>query len=193
MSDEWLDGSRRWDWECTGDPWADERRAIGAQPFSSALRMNPPLRSVADASACREALLDGTADAIATDHAPHTSVDKDVEFGAAANGISGLETALGVVLAMVDAGLVPLRRAIEALTVGPARVLGSRWGDRPAPRLVEGAAADLVVFDRSASWRVSSDALVSRGKNTPLLERELPGVVLLTVAGGRLAYEAPGD
>jgi len=87
---------------------------------------------------------------------------------------------------------VPLCRAIEALTVGPARILGSRWGDRPAPGLVEGAAADLVVVDRAASWRVSADALASRGKNTPLLERELPGVVLLTVAGGRVAYEAAG-
>jgi len=162
-----------------------------AAPYASSLRVNPPLRSVADAAACREALLDGTADAIATDHAPHASVDKDVEFGLSANGISGLETALGLVLALVDAGLVPLARAIEALTLGPARVLGSRWGDGAGSGLVEGAPADLVVFDRSATWRVKADALASRGKNTPLIGRELSGVVLLTVAGGRLAYEAP--
>ena len=164
-----------------------------AAPYATSLRVNPPLRSVGDAAACREALLDGTADAIATDHAPHTSVDKDVEFGLAANGISGLETALGVVLAMVDAGLVPLARAIEAMTAGPARVLGARWGDRPAPGLVEGAPADLVVFDRAATWRVAADGLASRGKNTPLLGRDLPGVVLATIAGGRLAYEAAAD
>ena len=169
------------------------RGALVAAPYATSLRVNPPLRSVADAAACREALLDGTADAIATDHAPHASVDKDVEFGLASNGISGLETALGAVLAMVDAGLVPLARAIEALTAGPARVLGARWGDRPQPGLVEGAPADLVVFDRSATWLVEPDALASRGKNTPLLGRDLPGVVLATIAGGRLAYEAAAD
>ncbi len=193
LTDEWLAGARRWAWEATGDPWADERSAIVAAPYASSLRVNPPLRSVADAAACREALLDGTADAIATDHAPHTTVDKDVEFGLAANGISGLETALGVVLAMVDAGLIPLRRAIQALTSDPARVLGSSWRAERTPGLVEGASADLVVFDRSTSWKVSKDDLASRGKNTPLIGRDLPGVVLVTVAGGRLAYEAPGN
>jgi dihydroorotase len=193
LSDEWLAGARRWSWDGTGDPWADGGSALAASPYASSLRVNPPLRSVSDAAACREALVDGTADAIATDHAPHASVDKDVEFGLAANGISGLETALGQILAMVDAGLVPLARAVEALTVGPARVLGSRWGDGPLPGLVEGVAADLVVFDRSATWTVTADALASRGTNTPLLGRELAGAVLLTVAGGRVAFEAPGD
>jgi dihydroorotase len=191
LSEDWIAGARRWAWEASGDPWADGSGAIVAAPFDRSLRVNPPLRGVADAAACREALIDGTADAIATDHAPHASVDKDVEFGLAANGMSGLETALGVVLAMVDAGLVPLHRTIEALTTGPARILGSRWGDRAAPGLVEGAPADLVVFDRSATWQAEPDALASRGKNTPLLGRELSGLVLATVAGGRLAYEAP--
>ena len=190
LSDEWLAGARRWAWEATGDPWGDGTDAIVAAPYASSLRVNPPLRAPSDAAACREALRDGTADAIATDHAPHTSVDKDVEFGQAANGISGIETALGIVLAAVDAGLIPLARAIELLTSGPARVLGSAWGAASAPGLVEGAPADLVVFDRSASWAVGPDALASRGKSTPLAGRELPGRVLVTVAGGRLAYEA---
>jgi dihydroorotase len=161
-----------------------------AAPYASSLRVNPPLRAPSDAAACREALLDGTADAIATDHAPHASVDKDVEFGLAANGISGIETALGTVLAAVDAGLVPLTRAIELLTTGPARVLGAAWGSGAVPGLVEGAPADLVVFDRSETWTVEPDALASRGKNTPLAGRELAGRVILAVAGGRLAYEA---
>lgn len=190
LTDEWLAGARRWAWDASGDPWADGSVAIVAAPYASSLRVNPPLRAVADAAACREALIDGTADAVATDHAPHASVDKDVEFGLAANGISGIETALGVLLAAVDAGLLPLARVLEALTVGPARVLGSGWGDRPAPGLVEGAPADLVVFDRSSTWAVSPEALASRGKNTPLAGRELAGRVLLTVAAGRLAYEA---
>ena len=190
ITDEWLAGARRWAWEATGDPWGDGTDAIVAAPYASSLRVNPPLRSPGDAAACREALLDGTADAIATDHAPHTSVDKDVEFGSAANGISGIETALGVMLAMVDAELIPFSRALELLTTGPARVLGAARGSGSAPGLVEGAPADLVVFDRSESWTVSPDALASRGKNTPLAGRELAGRVLFTIADGRLAYEA---
>ena len=188
LTDEWIAGSRRWAWEATGNPWDDG--AISAAPYATSLRVNPPLRSAADAAACREALVDGTADAVATDHAPHTAVDKDVEFGLAANGISGIETALGVLLAIVDAGLLPLGRAIEALTTGPARVLGARLGDRPVPGLEEGAPADLVVFDRSATWTVELAALASLGKNTPLAGRELTGRVLLTLADGRIAFDA---
>ena len=186
LTDEWVAGSRRWAWEAAGDPWSDG--AISVPPYASSLRVNPPLRSAADAAACREALLDGTADAVATDHAPHTAVDKDVEFGLAANGISGIETALGVLLAAVDAGLIPLARAIAALTTGPAVVLGRRFVDRPVG-LVEGTPADLVVFDRSESWSVSAESLRSKGKNSPVIGRELPGRVLATFAAGRIAFE----
>jgi dihydroorotase len=186
LTDEWVAGSRRWAWEATGDPWNDG--AITATPYATSLRVNPPLRAAPDAAACREALLDGTADAIATDHAPHTSVDKDVEFGMAANGISGIETALGIALAAVDAGLIPLMRAIEALSVGPANVLGEpHWA---MVGLAEGQPADLVVFDRSDSWTVSAESLISKGKNSPLIGRQLSGRVLATLANGRLAYEA---
>jgi dihydroorotase len=190
LTDEWIAGARRWAWEASGDPWSDG--AIVAAPYTSSLRVNPPLRGPDDAAACLAALLDGTADAVATDHAPHTEVDKAVEFGAAANGISGIETALGLLLAAVDAGRLPLLRAIEALTTGPAGVLGGR-SRRAAPGagLREGTAADLVVFDRSDSWAVTADALHSRGKNTPLLGMSLPGRVLVTLAAGRIAYEAP--
>ena len=82
---------------------------------------------------------------------------------------------------------MPLARAVEALTTGPARVLGERQAGRAAPR---GRAADLVVVDRGASWTVTAASLRSRGKNSPLLGRELRGVVRLTLAGGRVAYEA---
>ena len=195
LTDEWLAGARRWAWEALDEdgrarsPWADG--ALVAGPFDPTLRVNPPLRSALDAAALLAALVDGTADAIATDHAPHTRVDKEVEFGLAANGISGIETALGIVLAAVDAGRLPLSRAIEALTTGPGGVLHG-WGWGGSRRLVEGEAADLVLFDRSTPWRVEAAGLASRGKNTPLLGRDLPGRVLLTVAGGRLAYEEPG-
>jgi len=185
LTDEWLAGARRFSWEAgtDGDPWRDH--AIEAAPYSTALRVNPPLRTPADALACLAALVDGTADAIATDHAPHTEVDKLVEFGDAVNGISGIETALGLVLAAVDAGQLSLTTAIAALTVGPARIVGRQRA------LVEGAPADLVVFDRSDRWTVEPGELASKGKNTPLLGRELPGRVLLTMGAGRLAYEAP--
>ena len=194
LTDEWVAGARRFAWEAgeDGDPWRDS--ALVAAPYASSLRVNPPLRAPADALACLAALADGTADAIATDHAPHTEVDKAVEFGLAANGISGIETALGAVLAAVDAGLLPLTTAIAALTTGPARVLGERAPSGAGHRgLIEGEPADLVVFDRSASWQVSAESLASKGKNSPLLGRDLPGRVLLTVAGGRIAHEATGE
>lgn len=194
LSDEWLAGSRRWAWEAVDahgtarDPWVDAD--LVAAPYASALRVNPPLRCPEDALACLAALADGTADAVATDHAPHREVDKAVEFGAAATGISGLETALGVLLAAVDAGRVSLYRMIEALTTGPATVIAGR-SRRGSAGLIEGAPADLVVFDRSEPWTVTPESLASRGKNTPLLGMDLRGRVLITLAGGRLAYEAP--
>jgi dihydroorotase len=189
FTDEWIAGARRWSWDALDggaarDPWAD--RALVAPPYATELRVNPPLRSAVEAAACLAALADGTADAIATDHAPHAEVDKHVEFGWAANGISGIETAVGVVLAAVDARQLTLARAVELLTVGPARVLGER--SRLAPGLHVGAPADLVVIDRAATWRVTADTLRSKGKNSPLLGRELRGVVRLTLAGGLVAY-----
>lgn len=189
LSDEWVAGSRRWAWEALDDdgrardPWTDG--APTSSPYDPATRVNPPLRSPEDAIACLAALADGTVDAVATDHAPHTVVDKAVEYGFAANGISGLETALGMLLAAVGAGRLTLARAIEALTVGPARVLEARV---PAPGLRVGDPADLVVVDRGASWRVEPGALRSKGTNTPLLGRELGGVVRLTIAAGRIAH-----
>jgi dihydroorotase len=191
LTDEWIAGARRWAWEALDadgrprDPWADG--VLTAGPYNTSLRVNPPLSTATDAAACLAALIDGTADAVATDHAPHTVVDKEVEFGKASNGISGIETALGVLLALVDAGKLPLARAIAALTTGPATVIvGAR-----SRGLTEGALADLVVFDRADSWKVSPESLLSKGKNSPLIGRELPGRVLLTIAGGRLAYEDP--
>jgi len=197
FTDEWIAGARRWSWEALDadgrvrDPWVDG--AIVAGPYATALRVNPPLSDPADAAACLAALLDGTADAVATDHAPHTVVDKEVEFGKASNGISGIETALGVLLVLVDAGRLPLARAVAALTTGPAAVMAASTATHGAavsrPRgLVEGSPADLVVFDRSDRWLVSPESLLSKGKNSPLLGRELPGRVLVTIAAGRLAY-----
>jgi dihydroorotase len=191
LTDEWIAGARRWAWDALDeqggarDPWVDD--ALVAPPFDSSLRVNPPLRSPVDAAACAAALVDGTADVIATDHAPHTEVDKHVEFGDASNGIGGIETALGLVLAAVDAGRLPLDVAVAALTTGPARVLGERLAAQPGFR--EGEPADLLVVDRGATWMVSPETLRSKGRNTPLLGRPLAGVVRLTLAGGRIAFD----
>ncbi len=169
----------------TPGPTAPWWRIPTPPPAGSTRRCGPPRTP----QPCSAALVDGTADAVATDHAPHSQVDKETEFGLAANGISGLETALGVLLAAVGSRRLTLGRAIEALTTGPARVLGGRAGRRGEARgLMAGAAADLVVIDAGAAWTVTAAALASRGANTPLLGRELPGRVLLTVAGGRLAW-----
>jgi dihydroorotase len=194
LSDEWLAGSRRWAWEAIDgagarrDPWLDG--ALTGRAYDTATKVNPPLRSPADAAACRAALRDGTVDAIATDHAPHAVVDKAVEFGLAANGISGIETALGVILAAVDAAEVSLLTAMRALVSGPGRVLDGRDGGSASGGgdLREGSLATLVVFDRSARWTVSPEALLSRGKNSPLMGRELAGRVLLTTSRGSVTY-----
>jgi dihydroorotase len=189
LTDEWIAGSRRWAWAALAedgtsrDPWRD--RALTAPPYDTSLRVNPPLRSAVDARACLDGLLDGTVDAIATDHAPHNQVDKDVEFGAARPGIAGIETALGILLELVDAGLLPLARAIELLTTGPARALGFA----ASARLEVGATADLVVIDRSGRWAVDQSTLRTKGFGHPLAGRSLAGEVLLTIANGRLAYE----
>ena len=139
-------------------------------------------------------------DAIATDHAPNTVVAKTVEFGDAANGISGLETAIGQLLAAVDAGVLDLLTVARALTVGPSRVLstagasggasgdGPTAGTLPGSGLVVGGLADLVLVDRESSWSVEASTLRTRGHNTPLLGRQLPGRVMTTIAAGRWAW-----
>ena len=193
LTDEWLAGARRWAWAALDDdgrardPWRDG--AIVAAPFDTALRVNPPLRSGADARACLEALIDGTVDAVATDHAPHAEVDKAVEFGAARPGIAGIETALGILLELVGAGLLTLERAVDALAGGPTRVFGVQVGAGRRGGFAEGEDADLVAFDRSDRWTVGPESLRTKGFGHPLAGISLPGRVLLTVAGGRLAYE----
>jgi dihydroorotase len=197
LTEEWLAGARRWAWAALADdgsardPWRD--RALVAGPYDTALRVSPPLRSAPDARACLVGLLDGTVDAIATDHAPHTEVDKDIEFGLARPGIAGIEAALGLLLEAVDAGLLPLERLVEVLTTGPARVLGAESIVGQPPGFQIGAPADLVVFDRGSRWTVGPATLVTKGYGHPLAGRDLPGAVLLTIAAGRLAWESAGE
>jgi dihydroorotase len=201
LHDGWLGGDRRLTWRVAGSPWTGG--PADAEPFDPNTRVNPPLRSHADALALAEALGDGTVDAIATDHAPHAEMDKAVEFGDAVPGISGIETALGLILEAVDSGALQLATAVRALTVGASSVLnGALDGAREQRHVAAangrhksafgiGALADLVVVDRTDRWLVTPEALLSKGKNTPLIGRRLPGRVLLTVAQGRIAYAAP--
>jgi dihydroorotase len=191
----WVAGDRRFSWDAADSPWTGGH--ADAAPFDQSTRVNPPVRSPADALALWRGLADGTIDAIATDHAPHTQVDKLVEFGDALPGISGVETAWSLVLAGVEAGLLPLRDAVRALTVGPAEVLGDavatalgrRHGRGPlSPGLVPGQAASLVVIDTDDTWEVTAETLRSKGRNTPVLGSRLAGRVLATVVEGRFAY-----
>ncbi|HEY8489623.1 MAG TPA: dihydroorotase [Dehalococcoidia bacterium] len=164
--------------------------ADGPLRYDTNARVNPPLRSRADVEACVQGLRDGTIDAVATDHAPHALVDKQVEFDLAAPGISNLETALAQVLTLVHAGLLDLPALVERLTAGPVRAWGlDRWVEGLGT-LREGAPADVTVFDPDEEWTVDPTAFASKGRNTPLAGVRLRGRVVATVAGGRLVYAA---
>ena len=188
LTDEWVAGSRAFAWEDTTTgglrpprtPHAslERPRTPHAPPFDTATKVNPPLRAAADVRACWAGLMDGTIDAIATDHAPHASTRKEVEYQEAAFGISAFETAVPLLLMGVDAGWGTWDRVVEALTVGPARVLGI---DLPKH--------DLVVIDPKAAWTPTAASLRSLGKNTPLLGRALAGRVVAAVVDGELRLE----
>ncbi|MCE5262825.1 MAG: dihydroorotase [Deltaproteobacteria bacterium] len=146
-------------------------------------KVNPPLRSAADRAAIREGLRDGTLDAIATDHAPHSRTDKEAEFGAAASGFTGLETSLGLCLRLVADGVLTLRALIEKMTVQPARILRI-----PKGTLAPGADADITVIDPGRDWTVDRALFRSRGKNSPFDGWALKGRAILTIVGGMVRY-----
>lgn len=187
LTDDWVAGER------TG-PLAEALATLmgAALPdgprYDTSAKVNPPLRTSADCAALLEGLLDGTIDAIATDHAPHTQVDKDCEFGEAAFGITGFETALAALLALVHTGKLPLAALIAALTVRPAQAWGLEAGT-----LEPGALADLVIFDPDEQWTVNPARFASLGKNTPLAGITLRGRVRQTWLGGRIVYDAGRD
>ncbi len=152
-------------------------------PYDTSTRLDPPLRSAADAAALRAALEDGTIDAVATDHRPQRAVDKACEYADARPGASSLETALGALMELVAAGELSFTTAVRALTVGPATAFGLDAG-----RLAVGGPADLVVFDPSATWTVDPARFYSRGKSTPLAGRSLRGRVLATLVDGTIVH-----
>jgi dihydroorotase len=160
--------------------WLDPTRL---PPYDSSTRVSPPLRGDDDLEALVEGLRDGTIDAIATDHAPHSQVDKECEYRLAALGISGLETALGLVLTLVHRGEMDLVNLVAKLTEGPAVVL------RRAPATLRpGSPADIVIFDPDRSWVVQPADFVSKGRNTPLAGQQLKGQVMLTMSRGKIVF-----
>ena len=145
-------------------------------------KIAPPLRPKRDVEACREALADGTLDAIATDHAPHALADKEVELDQAANGIVGLETAIPLCLThLVGERVLDLPTLIARLTVGPARVL-----DLPGGRLTPGAPGDVTILDLDREHRVDPGRFYSKGRNTPFGGWVCRGTAWMTVVGGRV-------
>jgi dihydroorotase len=157
---------------------------VSRSGYDTAFKMNPPLRSRADVEAVRQAVADGTIDAIATDHAPHSAVEKDLEFDQAANGIVGLETAFSVCLTLVRDRVLTERRLVEALTSGPARALGL-----PGGTLAAGTPADVAVFDPALEWRCDPSQFRSKSRNSPWKGALLTGRCTHTLVDGRLVHE----
>ncbi len=152
-------------------------------PYDTSTRVSPPLRGEEDVDALIEGLRDGTIDIIATDHAPHSRVDKEVEYGLASPGISGLETALGLVMTLVHRGELDLVTMLAKLTEGPASIL-----ERTPATLRPGLPADIVIFDPDQLWTVKPDEFASKGKNTPVAGQQLKGQVMLTMCGGKIVF-----
>jgi len=151
--------------------------------FDTNAKVKPPLRTRADVEALRTGLADDTIDVIATDHAPHTSVEKEVEFDLAPFGMVGLETALGIVLTeLVSTGRLGLAKALAAMSTNPSKILKFPYG-----RVVVGGLADLVFIDLKKSWVVNPDQFASKSKNTPLVGRHLKGKAVHTLVNGSFA------
>jgi dihydroorotase len=153
--------------------------------FDSSLKVNPPLRTEEDVEALIGGILDGTVDVIATDHAPHAFFEKEVEFTAAPFGMTGLETAVGLVLTeLVKKRSIPLARVFACMGLNPARILNLRGGT-----LKPGSPADIAVIDLDRVWTVEEEQFESKSRNSPFIGRELEGQVWLTLVGGKMVYK----
>jgi dihydroorotase len=156
--------------------------------YSPHFKMNPPLREPDDVAAVADGLADGTIDCIATDHAPHTATEKELQFDQAPFGVIGLETSFAVANTyLVEAGKMELGQLVQCLTERPAAVLGL-----PLGRLEEGAEADFVLLDPAREWVVSEQRLRSRSRNSSFLGENLRGRVLATFLRGRLTWRDEG-
>ena len=155
-----------------------ERAVAG---FNTNAKVNPPLRTDDDIAAIKEGLKDGTIEVIATDHAPHHSDEKILEFDKAPSGISGLETALGLSLALVDEGILTLHQLIEKMTINPSKIMGINRGT-----LKVGSVADVVILDTKKEFVVNPANFASKGKNTPFSGWTLKGQPVIVITKGRI-------
>lgn len=155
--------------------------------YSTDFKMYPPLRSREDTEAIKAGLRDGTIDAIASDHAPHSSIEKDVEFDYAANGIIGLETSLSLCMKLVDEGILSLRELIERMSTNPATILKI-----PKGTLKKGATADITVIDPQKVWTVDREKFRSKSRNSPFHGWQLKGKAVLTIVSGTVKYSEIG-
>jgi dihydroorotase len=167
-----------------GVPPASPPTQPAGEPYDTHAKMSPPLRGEGDRQAVIAALNDGTIDAIATDHAPHGGLDKQVEFAHALNGVIGLETSLSLALAAVRAGELSLGRAVERLTSGPSRCFGLPYGT-----LGPASPADVIVLDAEREWKVDPQRFYSKSRNSPFAGWTLRGKVVKTFVAGKLVHE----
>jgi dihydroorotase len=151
--------------------------------YNTNAKMNPPLRTEEDRQAILQGLSDGTFDAIATDHAPHSVLEKELEFDLAMNGIIGLETSLPLSLALVRDGVIDEKRMVELMSVNPARILNVAGGN-----LTPGAVADITVIDPTHRFTYDEETVVSKSKNSPFLGWELEGRAVLCMVAGRITH-----
>jgi len=167
-----------------GVPPASPPTQPAGEPYDTHAKMSPPLRGEGDRQAVIAALNDGAIDAIATDHAPHGALDKQVEFAHALNGVIGLETSFSLALAAVRAGELSLGRAVERLTSGPARCFGLPYGT-----LGPASPADVIVIDAEREWKVDPQRFYSKSRNSPFAGWTLRGKVVKTFVAGKLVHE----
>lgn len=163
----------------------DHRAVIG---YDTNAKMNPPLRTPEDVQAIKRGLAEDVLDVIATDHAPHSPLEKDLEFDRAAFGIIGLETALPLTLALVEEGVLSLPEAIKKLSHNPATILGVNGGS-----LREGGPADLAIIDPEQEYTLKAEDIQSKSKNSPFIGQHLKGRNLLTMIGGRIVWKRAGE
>jgi dihydroorotase len=155
--------------------------------YDTSTKVMPPLRTGPDVDACKEGLADGTIDCIATDHAPHSDVEKEIEFDCAAPGMIGLETAVPLTLDLVRGGVIDLVRAVRLLTSGPARCFSLDAGS-----LAVGSAADVCVIDVDDRWTIDGGEMASKSSNTPFHGRQVQGRAILTLVDGRICHDPRG-
>lgn len=159
---------------------ADELRS-----FDSNFKMNPPLRSERHVQACLEALVDGTIDVIATDHAPHSEEKKNREIDVAPFGIIGLESALPLMIEkLVVSGLLSWSQLVEKMSLNPSRILGLDKGT-----LLIGRDADITIIDPALEWVFTKSELHSKSANSPYLGRKMTGRAVMTIVGGEIRYQ----